>query len=389
MSIRCRTYQKGKVNRGASALFIVIFASLLLSLISVSFIGIMIKEQGRSADDEQSQGAYDAAMAGVEDGKRVLLECLRGSGIMKANSCAAINAANPKCSTVIDAGIAGAPGDTEVAVQSASSGGGDELNLAYTCVIVNPNVPDYINVLSSSTSGAGDASLIVPLTPVGSTDVSEIEVSWFTSEDAATPQLPAGGTTELPQLSTATWPAEQPPVLRAQLIQYESGKMSAADFDADGYAHTLYLYPNSIGTNNFNFGTSDPRGGSQSPLPVQCAATYGVDGYLCKATIRLPNVPGATIQRVAYLRLTSIYNNTHVRVVMNGPGGTTYNFNNVQTSIESTGRANDLFRRVETRVEFASDFPYPRATVDVTGNFCKTFTIGSKPSDYDDGGCTP
>ncbi|HTK39375.1 MAG TPA: hypothetical protein VL362_00750, partial [Patescibacteria group bacterium] len=346
--------QEHAYRKGVSAIFIVIFAALILSLIAVSFIGLMVKEEGRSTDDEQSQGAYDAAMAGVEDGKRVLLECLQG-GSLKASSCNAIN--NGKCTTVIDSGVAGSAGQSEVQVTSSTSAGGTELNLAYTCVKINTKLPDYIKALNTSTNGGGDASLVVPLKPAGGADVSRVTLYWFSSDDSPTLQVPSTTVTDLPKLSTASWAATQPPVIRAQLIQFESGKMSQANFDNNAYAHTLYLYPTQTGASSFSFGSDSRRSGNAEPLLVTCDTSYGVSGYACQAQLNLPAIPGATNPRVAYLRLTSFYNNAHVRLTMQNSAGTTLNFDGVQSSIDSTGRANDLFRRVESRVEMGSNVP--------------------------------
>lgn len=370
-------------QRGVSAIFIVIFATILLSLISVSFIGLMLKDSSRSTDDEQSQGAYDAAMAGIEDGKRVLLECNRGTNsTQKQNACDAINA--KECSTAIDAGIAGSAGDDEVAVQSSSSGG-NELNLAYTCVIVSPDTPDYVGVL-----GDNDSSAVIPLRSVAG--FSHVDVYWFDRNDAETPQVPNVATTDLPTLNTTNWPVDRPPVLRVQVMQYKDGNLVGAQFDDNSYAHTLYLYPSQIGLSSMSAGLDGRRSGTASPQLAWCNnGTYPVNGYSCHVSIALPGIPevGATpANRRTYLRLTSIYNGANYKVVLNNSGAVV-NFDNAQPSIDSTGRANDLFRRVETRVGIVSDLPYPRATVDINGNFCKTFSVGSAVGDYNAGSCTP
>lgn len=345
----------------------------------MSFIGLMIREQGRSIDDEQSQGAYDAALAGVEDGKRVILKCADDPS---SPACAAIDA--QQCDTVQQAGVAGVPG-AEVQVTSVAGGGSNDLNLAYTCVVINPEVDDYIDELNSGHEGVGDSSLVIPLRPTSS-DVTNIDVYWFSVDDTATVQLPAGGSLELPQFTDVDWPADQPPVLRAQLFQYRSGQLDQADFDSDDFAHTLYLYPHDVGSTDFDFSLDARQAGTgANPVQVDCDDVIGASGYSCHANLTLP----ALANRVAYLRLSSFYNDAHIRVVMKNGAGTELAFDNVQTSIDSTGRANDLFRRVETRVEIGTEFPYPRATVDLNGNLCKVATIGSNPTEYDDGGCTP
>ena len=56
----------------------------------------------------------------------------------------------------------------------------------------------------------------------------------------------------------------------------------------------------------------------------------------------------------------------------------------IQPSIDSTGRAGDVFRRVDARVDMtgAISNAYPRATIDVTEKLCKDFSIGAADSNW-------
>ena len=128
-------------ERGVTSLFIVIFAAILLSIITVSFIAMMVREQQRSTDNELSQSAYDAALAGVEDGKRVMIACRDGSG----PACNAIAA--HQCTTVIQAGIQTGEANGEVILSSSTSTDGRALDQAYTCVIVRDDTEAYIDDL--------------------------------------------------------------------------------------------------------------------------------------------------------------------------------------------------------------------------------------------------
>ena len=92
---------------------------------------------------------------------------------------------------------------------------------------------------------------------------------------------------------------------------------------------------------------------------------------------------------VAYLRLTALYRPSSVQIQLFNAGGQPVDFNGVQFTVDSTGRANDLFRRVENRLTVApSDFPYPDGAVELGGSLCKDFWVASNTAG-DSGTCTP
>ena len=88
-------------EKGATALIIVLFSVLLFVTITVGFMKIMTNEQSRTNDNELSQGAYDSALAGVEDGKRVLAACAAGNAV----ACATIDNPAQGCNTISTAGF--------------------------------------------------------------------------------------------------------------------------------------------------------------------------------------------------------------------------------------------------------------------------------------------
>ena len=365
-----RYTSKRFAERGATALIIVVFSILLLMTISVSFMRLVVQDQQNTNDDELSRGAYDSALAGVEDGKRVLQACIGGTGVPATTACAAI-AAN-QCNTVHAAKILSA-GDSsvntdEVMIQNSTgtTGGFDQ---AYSCVEIERNTPDYEGTISN------DSSTVIPLQTTS--PFTQVTISWFKNPGPGTSY--SLNTSPAPSLPTyAKWaPANKvrPPLIRAQLIQFNSSSFKVADFDQSADSGTLYFYPSSLGATTASF-ASDARQSKSNNLlvPVKCTTAIGTQ-YICSVTVNLPLPVGATTpsQRQAYLRLTSLYGDTDFTV---SPVGT--ELQDVEPAIDSTGRAADVYRRVRSRVQLQSPAEtelFPRATVDITHDFCKDFGV--------------
>ena len=371
MQNKRRNYEKG-----VSAILFVIFTTLILSIMTISFIGLMYRERSRSSDDEISQSAYDSALAGVEDGKRALMECINGD----AAACEAIAAGD--CSTIIKAGIAGDLSDlSEVRVVSTLDDSGEELNQAYTCVIINRATSDYRAELNDN------GAVMIPLD--GVSDFDSIRVSWFLPEDYSNSGVgfPAYSLAGTPLEQYDNWQANvgsaarRPPMLRTQLLQYDSAAgVDSSAMDQDKYNNALFLYPtNTVGINH-NFSDDTKRSPGKDSSVVECQTGVLALGYACSTEIRLADMNN----RQAYLFLRAIYGATHVRVELLS-GGNVVDFNGVQPSIDSTGRAGDLFRRVEARVELGDNglggAAYPQAAVDLNSDFCKAFAMSLGNSD--------
>jgi hypothetical protein len=187
----------------------------------------------------------------------------------------------------------------------------------------------------------------------------------------------------------------RPPILRAQWIQH-SGSFNVADFDSDKVENfktvantkSLFLYPNSqvYSTNTFATDDRSPTAPAvKAPAQVYCSASFYVDGqYACSVTLDLPDPIGNSGVRTGYLQVGALYNSTKVKVKL-------FNTNDpvpiVAPSIDSTGRANDLFRRVKVGISFTGQ--YPRSGFDVTGNLCKDFAVSDTPGGYSPGSCDP
>lgn len=397
-------------SRGAVSIFIVIFSTLLISTIVVGFVRLMINGQQQATAADLSQSALNSAQAGVEDAKRLLVwygnSCLGAS----PSSVAACNEARTAlnsggCDTLQKAGIVGGPDDKEIVVQQTNNAADAQLQQAYTCVKVQVDTEDYIGELRMG------KSRMVALKGAG--DFDRVEVEWFSQEDLkrvaddAQVELAGLNDSSLPKLSE--WNPNRPALLRAQLIQF-GNDFKLSDFDktdeGTSNAHTLFLNPAENGaTESLSFEnderlTATATGTVGSLYNVACDQDFSTTTdkqYACKAIIALPAAVGQAdpdrLKRTAYLRLDALYNdNTSFRIrLLNGPsmvGSPSANmvqFSSVQPVVDSTGRANDLFRRIQSRVEIASStFPFPQSSIDLSGGFCKAFRVTDNPNDYSD-----
>jgi Tfp pilus assembly protein PilX len=378
-----RYYQSGAVS-----LFIVVFTALLLTVVTVGFIRLMVQTQQQASAIDLSKSAYDSAQAGVEDAKRAILqyESVCASGDVSGCTDAKKNLDSPDCNIALTNVVTSQNGEVKV---QQSSGDVTTFDQAYTCVKVILDTPNYQASLNQ------DTSKLIPL--VGLSDFDSIKIDWFSARDlqdtTKNVNVPtvAQGTSLLSQSSwiSSTTP-NQPSIMRAQLMQVGDNGFKLSDFDgatnAQGIsnANTLFLYPSAIVSSPLTF-ASNVRKSPSAPTAVHCSTTLNSGGYACSATITLPSPIGGGA-RIAYLNLTSLYRSSSYQVTLLS-GGSTVDFDGVQPEVDSTGRSNDLFRRVQSRVEAVSGI-YPQAAVQVSGNLCKSFSVTDNAADYTDT-CTP
>lgn len=390
---------------GAVSLFIVIFSAILITTVSIAFVRVMIQNQQAATTDDLSRSALDSAYAGIEDAKRAIViyrtECLDSSGNVKDTPvCNKLHDAltDPNsCSTIQDSGILpAAEGESEVVVKQSEND--VQLQQAYTCVKVEL---DTLDVVGSVNSGS---SKMIPLRANG--NFNQMTIEWYSQEDLIAaiennPSLPADTSinlpvdvTELPKLGD--WPSNRPAMMRLQLIQYGDSFM-LDDFDINpnggGPANTatLFLMPSSAQNPDLSFRRD--YNGSGALQHAHCDPNFSADGssdqFACSATISMQNpLGGSPTGKTAFLRLNTIYNSgTTYRISLEN-NGSSVRFNAVQPAIDSTGRANDLFRRIRSRVEIGtSSIPAVDVAVDSAGSFCKTFLVTDRESDYSSGSC--
>lgn len=399
-----------KSQSGAVSLFVVVFAMLIISVVTVSFLRLMVADQQQASDNDLSQSAYDSALAGVEDAKRAVVQyqqdCSDSPTLCSsfAETLSGPNRDGAACNVGLQGVVATASTGAEVPIQQTVVDTAGALDQAYTCVKIKLNTEDYVGNLSA------DQSQLVPL--FSDKMFNLVKLEWFSKEDLATGDV--GSPVNLPSISSGTslpqkgqnpgqWPVNRPSLMRTQLIQFANSGYTLSNFDtvrgAESNGATMFLYPTrqpAIGT--LPFTTYDQRKtdplddpnpkDTHTPTAVSCKTSISSGGYACSAVLALPQAIGGSASVdgkptfTAFLRLVPLYNGAHFRVTLwNGSVDASVpaslpKFKDVQPEVDSTGRANELFRRIVSRIDlYDTSFPYPEATIDVTGDFCKDFAV--------------
>lgn len=353
---------------GSVSIFSVIFASLLLTVVTVSFIKLMVTDQQQATTNDLSQSAYDAALAGVEDAKRVIRACQKG----KSTACDAL--AKPHDCKVVYRSQAVANSSPEETRVVSNSSNGQRYDQAYTCINITMDTSDYLY------KSVVDRSQIVLLRSKQEFDTIQIE--WFSRDDTAMSQATNpttdGNTSSLPPKANLHIGA--PPLLRAQIIT-PGTSFRLDELDATGRSVTAFLRPYIVTASTLTTeldlshqarATSDGEY-DNSVSPVACHADFPHQGYACHAKLKVQPVSAANSKH-ALLRLTPLYRGGSVRVSLH-KGGVPVTLDGVQPSVDATGRAANVFRRVDARLQIGSDFPYPEYAVEVMKSLCKDFSV--------------
>ena len=225
---------KNARQSGAVSLFAVIFGAMLLTIVTIGFIKLMIMDQRQSSNNDLSQSAYDAALAGVEDAKRVVRAAQTGNIQAAGVLNGPIN-----CNMVAASGVVGGSSSGETIIKTGTDAG-KRFDQAYTCVKITMKSQDFIY------KSIEEKSQIVPLRATGS--FNKISIEWYRRDDesnlnganAANTEISTSG--DLPTKNN--WNANSPQLMRVQLINPGSA-FNLATLDSTGV--TSFLRPNVLG----------------------------------------------------------------------------------------------------------------------------------------------
>lgn len=399
-------------KKGAASFYIVAFSTLVLVIIASSFAAIIISEIARTSNDDLSQSAYDSALAGVEDAKLAFYNyqnCMeKGASATEpdeedALSCGEIMwyMENSDCDTV--AKVLGRRIEEDGSVMIRESSINNNMVQAYTCVKLQMLLGDYRSTLSGTSQSK---AIRIKLNNVEAARIKKVKLSWFSDANGLSYNYNnyTSGRVQFPKIGAAK-PVATPPTISMGLIQTGSS-YSIDDFakTTNGQTNrgTVFFVPaNTINEakngveNNYNAGYNEDKASNYIPrsallksndktaknLPyvVYCPEDLGNE-FACSVMVELPepiNGPRnddtfVFVVTLPYGKPTTDFalefycdddvmcgertiGDVEIDVGEDVPKEKAY-LRGMQIGVDSTGKANDLFRRVEARLEGSDTF---------------------------------
>ena len=375
---------------GFASIVIAIVIILVLSLITVGFAQLMQREQRSALDRQLSSQAYYAAESGINDAVSAINS---GFNIAKSTCPEYNDTTNQVPST--DPVVVGASDkyltDNSVGADTAAN---------YPCLLINPTPPslNYENISTTSPK-------IIEMTGVNPANgdpanIDTINVSWQATSYSATPSFlntiaSCGDSSTNPIFppANALGGIGDTGILQVDLVPISLTNFTRAGLI--GNAYTAFLCPSTPSSsptsagykadiNGNNEGSGDViSGGCKVPTPPVSPTTP----LYCNAQITgLAGIGQSTY----FLTLQSIYSPTQVIITAYDNDATgipvaigssnQLNISGAQILIDSTGKAQDVLRRIQVRVSTHNSYDIPSGTAAAGGNICKQISVAPEGS---------
>lgn len=323
-------------QRGMASIIITMVTMVVISLIVIGFATISRREQRQSLDQLLSSQAFYAAESGVEDARAVIKNSLNtGQPIVGRTAC-----------LTNDAG-GNYPTGNQMIV------GDGEYDVRYTCLKVDP-APSNVQFDNVSQN-----SIVVPVT--SDQPITSIKVTWKPSTENSgspmdgCPSAPANSFT--PQTG---WSCGHG-VMRMDLVPTGGSLTSASLTGGLLSAFFVPVTTGSPGTLAYSGNT-----GKANVVAANCTAATA-----CTATIS--GITGGS--NSLSLRINSMYKPSNM-VIESFNGATAQKISGVQAMVDSTGKANDVLRRIQVRLPIVeTGGNLPGAAITSNGSVCKRFEV--------------
>lgn len=338
--------QRSHDQRGVAAILITMVVMTVIMLMVLGFATISRREQRQTLDNQLQTQAFYAAESGINDAKEIASTLL----------ATGVDAAKPQCD------MGGGTNAAYNALRTSLGAAGD--NVRYSCVIVDPS-PKEINNSAVVDGSAWVAPLATDSVPANFT------ITWQpkTTTGAPTPacNIAASASASYLPASGANARACQYPLLRVDL--FDASNITSNSDVQNRKLHTYYFQPSTSISGTPTTTYAPPGGSSVIGSVTQVRAACDNASYdSCRVQIN----PGTAFTTNMAMRITSLYGASSVTVRAGG-----LPIKNSQILIDSTGRAQDVLRRVQVRIPVAGNSLVPSYAAQSGSAICKRYTVDS------------
>lgn len=326
---------------GVVSILVSVIIMIILTLIVVSFAQIMRREQRQSLDRQLSSQAYYAAESAINDATN---SYAKGEITDSFDSCK--QSSGPLSGNVLNT----------------------ELEVSYSCVTLSKEVE---SVEFDSVDFTTRQFRVDPVDSAG-TDQSlkDLVINWQTANKTSfattTEATTVPGNLPIP----SEWPTGRPGLIRIEIIPLE--KRGGAIFDRNKLIDSrrvYWLYPSSGNSNTIDWSSTTNNG---QMFEGNCDTSILTRSKNCQVVIQ--NFVDDT--DLAYiLRVKSIYSSSSMKFEGVLHNSSTAIFKNSQISIDATGKANDVLRRIRAKISVEDSYPVPDNAIQAYDGLCKQLSI--------------
>ncbi|HVW22924.1 MAG TPA: hypothetical protein VHB51_00295 [Candidatus Saccharimonadales bacterium] len=349
-----KTASLQKNERGFASLIVGITLVVLLGLLTVGFAQLMRNEQSQTTNRQLSDQAYYAAETGINAGEKAVAAGYIGD----KTYCGPIKPSDPNYS---NSNIAGYLADT---AQDVGQNGPEGVThtTQWTCLLIYtaPSSLDFGNVGTVTPT-----SFVASGQYQGEPDaIKDLTISWQDASNITTFVPTTGqGNTDFPPATAWSYPG----ILRTAITPLNTdvaGQLDAAAMDRNTF--TVYQYPTVRDNNSSVEYTTDHAAQGQ----VADGGCDTANSLYCSVTIK--NVPNNAGQPILF-NFRSIYSPTHIFITATDAEGRKIDLVGAQTLVDSTGRDQDVLKRIQVRVPSATQpkYYYPGFVLDSLTGICK------------------
>lgn len=321
-------------QRGIVSILVTMIIMIVLTLIVTGFAQLARREQRAALDNQLNTQAFYAAESGVNDARRARTDGFNG----EKTTCPAD------------------PASPFVSLQN-NNVSADGL-IQYSCLLIKSSLPYTLHQVST------DSSRIVPMNTYSSagalTNVGSLVFEWTGNSGSAFP--PSTPNSLPPQ---GVWGPSSIGMLRVDFIPVPS-TISSANLSAG--MMTFFAYPQVAAVS----GQVVYGAGNGSIVSASCDSATGQ----CKATL---TGLGAASTSKFYVRIKALYNSITVKTTAIDVGGNSLLIEGAQAEIDSTGKANDVLKRIKVRVDDGSETSgmdnFPEYPLETKNDICKKLEV--------------